>query len=233
MRRLITILCVLPSLSLAQKLENIKAEASGERILVSYDLVQGDASDSYTISLFASHNNFRSPLARVRGDVGAGIKTGRGKRIEWEAKAEMGSFKGELTFEVEAVVVAPLTLKSTFGTIKRGSTQSVSWRGGTAGEKVRIELLKNGQVDSEVASVNNGGTFAWQVSGKQKPGDDYSLRLVIGREIATSASFAIKPKIATWMKIAVPVAIAGVLLLPKSSEGPTSDNLPAPPTILD
>lgn len=96
-RRLLTILCVLPSLALAQKIENIRAEAAADKILVTYDLVPGEADETYTISLYASHNNFRTPLARVRGDVGAGVKPGKGKRIEWDAKAEMGPFKGELT----------------------------------------------------------------------------------------------------------------------------------------
>jgi len=230
---LLTIVCLFPLLSQGQKIENIHAEVAAEKVVVTYDLVGGEASDSYTVSLYASHNNFRSPLTRVRGDIGAGIEAGRGKRIEWEAKAEMGAFKGELTFEVEAIVVAPLVLKTTLSGVKRSSTQSLQWRGGDHSQNVRIELLKDGQVQNELASVNNNGSFSWTVPGKQKPGNDYTLRLVNGRETVTSTPFTIKPRIPTWVKIAVPVVIAGVLLIPKGSEPSQSNRLPEPPSILD
>lgn len=88
-------------------------------------------------------------------------------------------------------------------------------------------------MQGELASVTNNGAFAWTIPGKQKPGADYSLRLMSGRETVTSEPFSIKPKIPTWMKIAVPVVIAGALLMSSSSE-PTKDaRLPAPPNILD
>lgn len=225
-------LLLIPIASFSQKIENIRAAAEADKIIVTYDLVQGESDESYTISLYGSHNNFRTALTRVRGDVGAGVRPGTGKRIEWDAKIEMGPFKGELTFEVEAIVIAPLTLKTSLTSVKRGSTQTLQWRGGDAGQKIHIELLKGGQVQADLGTVTNNGSFSWAVPGKQKPGSDYSIRLNSGRETATSASFSIKPKIPTWAKIAVPVVIAGVLLIPKS-EPTKSDRLPAPPSILD
>lgn len=226
-------LLLIPIASFSQKIENVRATAEAAKVIVTYDLIAGESDESYTISLYGSHNNFRSPLTRVRGDVGAGVRPGKGNRIEWDAKAEIGSFKGELTFEVEAIVIAPFTLKTTPTSVKRGSTQTLRWRGGDAAQKIHIELLKGGRVQSDLGSVTNNGSFSWTVPGKQKPGDDYSIRLTSGRETTTSGSFSIKPKIPTWVKIAVPVVIAGVLLIPKGSESTSSDRLPAPPGILD
>lgn len=225
-------LLLIPVASFAQKIENIRAEAEADKIIVTYDLVQGQSGDAYSVFLYSSFNNFRSPLTKVSGDVGQGVREGKGKRIVWEARTEIGNFKGQLTFEVEAILVAPLTLKSDVTSTKRGGSIPVSWRGGDQHQNVKIELLKGGTVVSALGTVQNNGAFAWQVSSNQKTGSDYTLRLVCGSETATSATFSIKPKIPMWVKIAVPAVIVGVLLIPKS-ETTTDDRLPAPPSILD
>jgi hypothetical protein len=226
-------LLLIPVASFAQKIENIRAEAEADKIVVTYDLVQGQSGDAYNVFLYSSFNNFRTPLAKVSGDVGQGVREGKGKRIVWEARTEIGNFKGQLTFEIEAILVAPLTLKSPMASTKRGGSIPVSWRGGDQHQNVKIELLKGGTLVTVLGTVQNSGVYAWQVSSKQKPGSDYTLRLVCGNETATSAAFSIKPKIPMWVKIAVPVVIVGVLLIPKSENPATDARLPAPPSILD
>lgn len=226
-------LLLIPVASFCQKIENIRAEAEADKIVVTYDLVQGQSGDTYNVFLYCSFNNFRTPLAKVSGDVGQSVREGKGKRIVWEARTEIGNFKGQLTFEVEAILVAPLTLKSPVGSTKRGSSIPVNWRGGDQHQNVKIELMKGGTLVTVLGTVQNSGAYAWQVSSKQKPGSDYTLRLVCGNETATSAAFSIKPKIPVWVKVGVPLVAVAVLLLPKSEPGPTTTRLPAPPEILN
>ena len=234
MRKLVFLLLLNSLASFSQKIENTKAEAVGERIVITYDLTRGEPGDNYTVSIFASHNNFNTPLSKVNGDVGAHVREGTGKRIEWESKLELGKYKGPLTFEIEVIIIAPLTLKTSPASAKRGRMQTIRWRGGDHNQNVKIELLKAGAVQEVVGTPSNGGSYVWNVSPKQKPGKDYVLRLVNGRETVSSSTFAIKPKIPIWVKIGVPLVAVGVLLLPKSgSENSSSARLTAPPEILD
>jgi len=226
---------LIPIASFAQKVENTRAEVVGDKIVVTYDLVQGEQGDSYTVSLFSSFNNFRSALTQVSGDVGPGVKLGQGRKINWEAKQEMGSYRGSVTFEVEAVLVAPLTLKSPISSTKRGTKVPLQWRGGDHHKNVKIELVRDGQVVSVIDNVANQGAYEWQMSSGTKAGKDYVLRLTNGSETATSPPFDIKRKIPVWVLVAVPVVIAGVLLIPKSSSDSSTktDRLPPPPAILN
>lgn len=234
MKGLLLLALSFPLLTFSQKLENLKAVAEGEKIIVSYDLTQGEPGDKYTVALFASHNNFNSPLTRVIGDVGQNVREGKGKRIEWESKLEVGKYKGPLTFEIEVIVIAPFTLKTELTTTKRGKTLPLRWRGGDQNQNVKIELLKAGEVQGIVGTLSNKGSYEWNVSSKQKPGKDYSIRLLNGRETVSSQTFAIKPKIPIWLKVLPFVGVGVILFLPKSSkENGTSARLTGPPEILD
>ena len=95
--------------------------------------------------------------------------------------------------------------------------------------------MKGGDVVGVVGTHSNKGLYEWNVPSKQPAGKDYTLRLVNGRETASSQPFAIKPKIPMWVKIAIPVAALGaILVLPKSSsENATSTRLTGPPDILN
>ena len=232
MRKLVFLLLLNSLAAFSQKIENTKAEAVGEKIVITYDLTRGEPGDNYTVSIFASHNNFTTALSKVNGDVGAHVREGTGKRIEWESKLELGKYKGPLTFEIEAIIVAPLTLKTELTSTKRGKTLPLRWRGGDQNQNVKIELVKAGVVQGFVGTPSNNGSYEWNVSSKQKPGKDYVLRLVNGRETVNSKPFAIKRKIPVWVKIGVPLVV-GVLLLPKAGTKSSSDRLPAPPDILN
>lgn len=235
MRKLGFWLLLVPFASLAQKIESPKAEAVGDKIIISYDLTQGVAGDKYTVSLFASHNNFSAPISKVLGDVGQNIKEGKGKRIEWESKAEIGKYSGPLTFEIEVKVIAAFALKTELIAAKRGKIVPLTWRGGDLNQNVKIELLNAGVVAETIATATNKGMYDWEIPTKQKPGKEYSLRFVNGTETVSSPAFAIKPKYSIWMKAALPVT--GVLvwiLIPKPcKEDCGNEKLIGPPDILD
>lgn len=234
MKGLLFLGCILlPLITFSQKLENLKAVVQGEKIIVSYDISQGYDGDKFDISLYASHNNFTSPLQRVNGDVGRGLTPGKEKKIEVDAKNEIGNYKGELSFEVRAEVIAAFALTNNISSAKRGKSVSLNWRGGSKNQDVKIELLKVGTAEVIAASVANNGAYEWTIPAKQKPGKDYQVRLVNGRETVTTDIFAIKHKVPTLLKVLPLVVVAAVVgLVGGSKPGPAKDSkLPLPPDL--
>ncbi len=235
MKGLLLLALSLPLLSFSQKLENQKAIVQGDKIIVTYDLSLGFPGDKFDVSLYGSHNNFSSPLQRVNGDVGRGLTPGKGKTIEVDARNEIGNYKGELSFEVRAEVIAAFTLTSAVGALKRGKSMSLAWRGGTKNQDVKIELIRGGVSQGAVGSATNNGSYQWTVPPNQKTGSDYQLHLVNGKEEFKTESFSIKHKVPTLLKVIPFIVVAAVVGLAggsKSASGTAKDNsLPMPPDL--
>ena len=217
----------------SQKLENLKAIAQGDRIVITYDINGTLAGDKCDVQIYSSHNNFSTQLKRVSGDVGNGLAPGNGKRIEWEAKAELGNYKGDLSFEIRAEVKAVLAFTDAISNTKRGKSLTLAWRGGAKNQEVKMELLKAGVIQGSLATTNNNGTYQWTVPAKQRTGGGYQIRIENGKEVITSNFFSVKNKIPTIVKI-LPVAIIGAVVLfvnkPKDEEIKNS-NLATPPDL--
>ncbi len=219
----------------AQQIQNLKASVEGERIFITFDLITDSAGDKFDVAVYASNNNFNSPLRLVSGDIGSSVEAGTAKRIVWSARTELGNFKGDLSFELRATVVAVFSQTSKLAAVKRGTSVPLGWHGGKKDEDVKIELLKAGTSVRTLSSSGNNGKYDWSIPGDQKPGKDYQIRMTNGREISTSNNFQIKHKIPTLLKVAPVVVVAGVLVAissgSKSSETPKDSSLPAPPDL--
>ena len=229
------VLTAISSLAAGQKIVNLRAEAQGDKIVVTYDLM-GIPDDRYDVDLFSSHNNFAAPLRQVKGDVGKNLQGGTAKRIEWDAKSELGDFKGQLTFEVHATVMAPLAIVTMVGSVKRGTMLGLTWRGGDKTNDVKIELMKGGQPLTTLITTPNSGSFSWDIPPRLKPGEDYQLRMTNGNEMTTSSNFAIRRKIPLIFKAAAPAILLVAVILMNGSSKPTGTPdpvLPVPPNILD
>ena len=78
------------------RVENVRFEQVGDKVVVTYDLL-GPGED-YTVTLEASPDGGRSftifPKA-VSGDVGEGVSPGRGKRIVWDVLEDMEELSGD------------------------------------------------------------------------------------------------------------------------------------------
>ena len=217
----------------SQKLENLNAIAQGDRIVITYDINGTLAGDKCDVQIYSSHNNFSTPLQRISGDVGNGLSPGTGKKIEWEAKAELGNYKGDLSFEIRAEVKAVLAFTDAISNTKRGKSLTLAWRGGAKNQEVKMELLKAGVIQGSVATTNNNGNYQWTVPAKQRTGGGYQIRLVNGTEVITTGSFSIKHKIPTFLKI-LPLMAAGaavVLLGGSGGPGKKTSNLAEPPDL--
>ena len=165
--------------------------------------------------------------------MGNSLVPGNGKRIEWEAKKELGNYQGDLSFEIRAEIKAIFAFKNSISNSKRGKSLTVAWRGGIKDEDVKVVLLKEGTEQSLLSTSVNNGSFNWSVPAKQRTGGGYQIRLVNGTEVITTGSFSIKHKIPTFLKI-LPLMAAGaavVLLGGSGGPGKKTSNLAEPPDL--
>ena len=142
MKKFLLIALIVPFLSTAQKIDNLKAVLNGDEIIITYDLTSTNAVDKFDVSIYSTHNNFSVQLQQLSGDVGRNIGVGTGKKIIWYAKNELGNFKGEISFEIRAEVLAGLIQTNQFASAKRGKSIPITWSGGSASQDVKIELIK-------------------------------------------------------------------------------------------
>jgi len=219
----------------AQTIENIKAVAQGSKIIITFDIKEPNPGQNlYNIKLFSSHDDFKAPLTFIKGDAGNEVRPGAGKRIEWEA-GEIGTFKGELTFEVRGEIVAAWLFKSVPGKVTKGKAARIEWQGGKPDDNVKVELVKGGKTIPVMEGKNTGG-YNWAVPPDLENGAGYQLKLTSKGTSISSELFAVKKKMPIWMIVA-PIAVVGglVAVLAGGSKdepgGPTDpgSDLPSPP----
>ena len=144
----------------AQQIENLSSDLNGDIIEVTFDLIDVKGGQTFDLQLFSSHNNFSSPLLNVSGDVGEEVISGKGKRIVWEAKKELGEYKGEIYLEVRGIVTPPFVrvLSPKEGDkFKPGKEIDISWDTSISGDKMNIDLFRDGgKVSTMERSISNG-----------------------------------------------------------------------------
>ena len=222
--------------SYAQKVRNVTAEFQNERVEISYDLIGELSGQVYEVIVYSSLDNYVSPLIYVNGDVGKEISPGRSKSIQWDAKQELVSFKGDVSFEIRArLVFSPLkiTKPNKEVSIRRGERLEIRWLGRMPGERVHIDLYQNQTKLLSIGSVPNKGAHNWTIPLGIKPGTDYSVRIKSSRSTKStnSSNFVIKRKVPLAAKI-IPFAVAipiAVVLLNKDRGSGEDIILPAPP----
>jgi HD-GYP domain-containing protein (c-di-GMP phosphodiesterase class II) len=97
-------LLLFQTISYGQTISNVTASREADKVVIRYDLT-GEKESSYSIKLsYATDQKSYDRTPRLlAGDIGDGQQVGIGKSITWEAKKELGSFQGSLTFKVEIV----------------------------------------------------------------------------------------------------------------------------------
>lgn len=219
-----------------------KVELAGEKVIVHYDLEDGNPNNEYKLDLYASRDNFTAPLTKVKGDVGAEVKPGTDRKIEWSIREEYGSYKGRLALEIKGKVYVPFVKLQNFDagkSYKRGKSYSMSWKPGNT-NPINIELYKGGQrISGEMNQPNNGG-HTFFVPAQAKPGSDYRLKITDTRnsdDVLYTSNFKVKPKVPLLVKILPVVAVGGVVYALIGSGGGGGggdggdDEIPAPPAV--
>ena len=216
-----------------------KVELAGEKIIVHYDLEDSNPNNEYQISLYSSQNNFATALAKVSGDVGAEVKAGYGKKITWNAKEELGPFKGKLSLEVRGKVFVPVAKFNnvTVGKhFKRGKSHTITWKAGNT-NAIHIELMKGGQRVSGELNQPNNGSFALYIPPHAAIGKDYTLKITDSKnseDVVTSVPFGVTRKVPLLLKVVPILAVGGVAAAllggPNPPPGDSDIELPAFPS---
>lgn len=165
----------------AQSINNVQASISGSTVIITYDLTSSDNGQKFDIEIKSSKDNFASALKEVTGDVGSNQSAGTGKKIIWDARKELGAFKGDISFEITATVTfTPLKfVKPIAGSgVKIGKPYSVQWVGGTEGRNLKLELMKNNTSVMDMGNINNTGSYTWNVPKTMEKGENYKFRLL-------------------------------------------------------
>ena len=102
---LFLLLSVSFQISFAQRVSNVFTEQKDHKIYIYYDLISEDRSESFKIEAYCNIQNGKDEflLRTVSGDVGKGIKGGKGKMIVWDVLKDVSALEGEgITFVVRA-----------------------------------------------------------------------------------------------------------------------------------
>jgi hypothetical protein len=229
MRRIVcfVVACIFSGPAVAQTFDNIRSVQEGTRIIVLYDLISPNPNAIFTVALYSSHNNFSSPVLSVTGDIGKGQKPGKNKRVEWDLRTDLQSFRGQLAIELGGV---PEALKLEFRQpflskkAKQGKSVIISWQGGTDHPNVKLDVYRDGRLVTALGERKNTGSYQWAVPPDIEKGNNFIIRLSSGNEHVDSLPFDIKGKTPMWAKIAPLVVGVGVITymlfdkLPKAPE---------------
>lgn len=194
----------------AQNLTNLSATQQGNEVVVNYQL-DGDKGKAYSITLYASSNNFTVPLQLVMGDVASKrVLPGANKTIKWRVLDELRSFDGDISFEIRAVAAIPLfqNIETSSPKVKRGKEVTISWSALTS-EPVTVELV-HGE-NSIPIGTGNAGKLTYTVPKKMKTGE-YTVALTAAGETLQGGSFAVMPIYPMYLKAAVAAAIIGIII---------------------
>jgi hypothetical protein len=226
MKRLYFVLLLFGINASAQTIVIRKVELVLDKVIVTYDLEDSNPNNEYFLNLYASKDNFGSPLKSVTGDIGPEVKPGTGKKIQWSIMQDYGNYKGKLSLEVRGKVFVPVARLQNFDTkkkYKRGTSHSLNWKPGN-NNPINIELYKGGQRIGGDMNIPNNGGHPFFFPKEAKPGSDYRLKITDPKnpdEVLYTGYFKVTPKVPMYMKIA-PVVLVGALvavLLSKDSGG--------------
>lgn len=214
-----------------------KVELAGDKVIVHYDLEDNNPNNEYQLNLFASRDNFSTPLTKVTGDVGPEVKPGTGRRMEWDIVQEYGNYKGLLSLEIRGKVYLPFVKLQGFDTkkgYKRGKSYNINWKSGAA-NPVNIELYKGGErIGGDVNHPNNGN-YTLFIPKTASKGSNYRLKISDARntdDVIYSGFFKVVPKVPLLLKAAPVVVAGGVAALMAGGGGDPEkkgDQLPAAP----
>ena len=215
MRRIVVFfLVILPIYGFSQSVEIKDVELAGEEIIIHYDLQDSNPTNEYSLDLYASKDNFSSPLRQVKGDIGEEIKPGQDRKVTWRVRDEFGGYSGKISFEIRGKVFTPIVKFQEFKVdkkYKRGKSYPLSWRPGNT-NPINIELFKGTQRISGEVNHPNSGSSLLSIPADAVKGDDYRVKVTDTKNpsgIVYTQNFRVVPKVPLLLKVIVPLAVVG------------------------
>ncbi|MCU0420770.1 MAG: GPI anchored serine-threonine rich family protein [Cyclobacteriaceae bacterium] len=232
------VVCASCNLLAAQEFTINRLELSEGKVVIHYDLRDTVAGRSYTINTYASLDNFVTPLQKITGDVGTEVKPGLGRKITWDAPAELGpSFVGKVSLEIRGRVFVPFIKLDRFEdykTFKRGKPYTIAWNGGRSSTIMNWDLYRGEEKVATFPNVANSGNYDLVVPTTVKPGT-YRLKIADSKnkdEVIYTNNFKVKRKFPLLAKV-IPIIGLGILVSTLAGGGggevaPEDGPLPTP-----
>lgn len=207
---------LLANSAMAQRIVNLKTTLVGEIIEITYDLLDDKGDQTFDLQFFSSHDSYASPLINITGDVGEEITPGTGKKAIWDAKKELGAYKGEIYIEVRGIVTPPfvrILTPNAGDKFKPGKIMEIQWDTEITGN-MNIDLYRNGNRISEVTNSANGGSYTWLL-GKTVPKEEgyylvFTNNNKPGRAVE-SQQFVVAKGLPIWAVVAGVAVVGGVV----------------------
>lgn len=228
MRRILVLLLLgSPIYCFSQSVQIKDVELAGEEIIVHYDLQDSNPTNEYSLDLYASKDNFSSPLRQVKGDIGEEIKPGLDRKVTWRVRDEFGGYSGQISFEIRGKVFTPIVKFQEFKVdkkYKRGKSYPLKWRPGNS-NPVNIELFKGTQRISGEVNHPNSGSSLLSIPADAVKGEDYRIKVTDTKNpsgIVYTQNFRVVPKLPLLIKVIVPLAVVGGAVVVLGSGGSSS-----------
>jgi hypothetical protein len=213
-------------------------ELAGDKLIISYNLIDTAKGRRYTVAAYSSRDNYLSPLQKVTGDAGLEIAPGVNKKIIWNAKEEFGAeFSGRVSVEIRGRMYVPFVKLTDFADYKvrkRGVPFVVTWTGGTRQNVLHFDLYKGDTKVWTQPGVGNTGHYELTIPTNVKPGSGYRFKISDSKnkdDVVYTEVFTIKRKVPLLLK-AIPVvavgAVAYIVLKPKPEAKKGFDGAPCP-----
>jgi len=235
----VLLVCATQYLS-AQEFSITRTELAGDKLLLYYDLIDTVKERFYKVHVYSSRDNFLAPIKKVNGAVSAGsilaVAPGRNKRIEWNAKEELGAeFEGRIGLEIRGRVYVPFVRLKGFEegqVIKRGKPFPVTWSG--AGRNLlNFDLYnKDNELVWPKTGIGNSGSTELIVPTNIKAASGYKFKISDSKnsdEVVFSPEFTIKRKTPLLFKVAPVLVVGGLIYFLMPDPPPTTSEIAGAP----
>lgn len=218
-----------------QELDSVSMKLENDMVVVRYDFLEGEPDQIYELFLFCSHDNFQKPLQLTTGDIGKGIRVGAGKVIYWNARQELGNFKGDISLKIKGEIYTPMVqylnvyenLK-----LKQGSQFEFQWKANDKSDKVLLKIQRHGVPVAAPLIVDNQGSYTWTIPRDASAGKGYTVQVTdINNPLRgeTSNTFSIKRRVSIGYKIIPPLLVAGGIAAIFLAGSESEKEIPDPP----
>lgn len=229
------LLMILPLTGIGQQLLVTRVELNGGEVIFYYNLADTVPGRTFTVNLYASRDNYVSPLTALTGDQGIEVRAGNDKKVSWNALQELGSaFDGKISVEIRARVYVPFIQFENFDKVKRGKPKEVTWRGGAKQSTLNFELYN--KKDEKVTTISNisaaAGYTSLYIPTHVKTGKGYRFKIVDSRnkdQIVYTGRFVVKRKVPLVLWLLPAVAAGAAVTLVGESGGGGAGEITDPP----
>ncbi|MCI4670073.1 MAG: GPI anchored serine-threonine rich family protein [Bacteroidia bacterium] len=189
------------NLTAQSSVQNVNTSLEDDKIRIKYSLKDSVSARLFSVKLFAKTSSGSIPLTKIEGEYGDNITIGE-HEVVWDALAELERFSGNVAIEVQATPEFMFLSPKRDQSVKRGKAVTFSWYGANSTmDQITVELYRYDELLETLGTLNQQGSYTWQVPGDMKASDGYRIKIT-GTEI-TGNMAAFSPPVRVMQKIPV------------------------------